>query len=67
MGGGRGPGRAVLHAADCTEAAQGAPLLPLEQALDAAEQPGTRLCILCGAAQELDPVLRGFEHGFSDG
>ncbi|MEU7038803.1 DUF6233 domain-containing protein [Streptomyces sp. NPDC046237] len=60
--GGRGPGRAVLHAVDCAEAPQGAPLLPLERALDVAEQPGTRLCSLCGAAQELDPVLRGFDH-----
>ncbi|CAL9672900.1 DUF6233 domain-containing protein [Streptomyces sp. enrichment culture] len=59
---GRGPGRAVLHAVDCEEAPQGAPLLPLERALDVAEQPGTRLCSLCGAAQELDPVLRGFDH-----
>ncbi|MEU3883065.1 DUF6233 domain-containing protein [Streptomyces californicus] len=59
---GRGPGRAVLHAVDCEEAPQGAPLLPLERALDVAEQPGTRLCYLCGTAQELDPVLRGFDH-----
>ncbi|MEU1077962.1 MULTISPECIES: DUF6233 domain-containing protein [unclassified Streptomyces] len=61
-GGGRGPGRAVLHAVDCAEAPQGAPLLPLERALNVAEQLGTRLCSLCGAAQELDPVLRGFDH-----
>lgn len=40
---------------------QNAPLLPLERALDVAEQPGIRLCSLCGAAQELDPVLRGFD------
>ncbi|MEU2730629.1 DUF6233 domain-containing protein [Streptomyces griseoviridis] len=59
--GGRGPGRAVLHAVDYEEAPQGAPLLPLERALDVAEQPA-RLCSLCGAAQELDPVLRGFDH-----
>jgi hypothetical protein len=62
VGGVRGPGRAVLHAVDCTEAPQSAPLLPLEQALGIAEQPGTRLCSLCGGAQELDPVLRGFDH-----
>jgi hypothetical protein len=62
LGDGRSPGRAVLHAADCTEAPQGAPLLALERALDAAEQPGIRLCSLCGAAQEPDPVLRGFDH-----
>jgi hypothetical protein len=50
-----GPGRgAVVHAVDC------------EEALDAAEQPGVRLCSLCGAAAELDPVLKGFEHGFGE-
>ena len=59
--GGRRSGGAVLHAVDCTEAPQNAPLLPLERALDVAEQPGTRLCSLCGAAAELDPVLRGFD------
>ena len=32
------------------------------KALDAAEHPGTRLCALCGAAAELDPVLKGFDH-----
>ncbi|CQR59334.1 hypothetical protein [Streptomyces leeuwenhoekii] len=37
-------------------------MLSLERALDVAEQPGTRLCSLRGAAQELDPVLRGFGH-----
>ncbi|WP_176572738.1 DUF6233 domain-containing protein [Streptomyces sp. PVA_94-07] len=58
---GRRPGPAVLHAVDCTEAPQGAPQLSLERALDVAERPGTRLCSLCGAAQELDPVLRGFD------
>lgn len=52
----------MLHAVDCTEAPQNAPLLRLERALDATERPGTRLCSLCGAAQELDPVLRGFDH-----
>jgi hypothetical protein len=30
--------------------------------MDAAEHPGTRLCTLCGAAQELTPLLRGFDH-----
>ncbi|MER5200464.1 hypothetical protein ACWD3J_44375 [Streptomyces sp. NPDC002755] len=29
---------------------------------DAAEHPGTRLCTLCGAGQELTPLLRGFDH-----
>ncbi|MEU4173558.1 DUF6233 domain-containing protein [Streptomyces sp. NPDC026589] len=60
--GGRGPGGIVLHAADCTEAPQNAPLLPLERRWTSRSSPGTRLCSLCGAAQELDPVLRGFDH-----
>ncbi|MEH0517338.1 DUF6233 domain-containing protein [Streptomyces sp. B21-079] len=55
-------GRGVLHAPDCEEAPQGAPLLGVEQALNVAENPGTRLCTLCGAAQELTPLLRGFDH-----
>ncbi|MGW4186230.1 DUF6233 domain-containing protein [Streptomyces albidoflavus] len=59
--GGRRPGPAVLHAVDCTDAPQNAPQLSLERALDVAERPSTRLCSLCGAAQELDPMLRGFE------
>ncbi|MEW2048401.1 DUF6233 domain-containing protein [Streptomyces sp. NPDC005476] len=41
---GRGPGRGVVHAAACAEALAGASLLTLDQALDAAEHPGTRLC-----------------------
>lgn len=41
-----------------------APKLTLDQALDAAEHPGTRLCSLCSVAAELDSVLRVFEHGF---
>lgn len=65
--GGRGPGRGgVVHAVDCEEAPAGAPVLPLGRALDAAEQPGVRLCSLCGAAAELDPVLKGFDHGFEE-
>jgi hypothetical protein len=64
LNGGRGPGRGVIHAVDCDEAPAGAPKLTLDQALDAAEHPGTRLCSLCSAAAELDPMLRGFEHGF---
>jgi hypothetical protein len=40
---GRGPARGVLHAPDCEEAPQDAPLLDLERALDVAENPGTRL------------------------
>lgn len=59
-----GPGRGVLHAPDCDEAPQGAPVLTVERALDAAEKAGVRLCTLCGAAQELEPLLRGFDHGF---
>ncbi|MFG2631295.1 DUF6233 domain-containing protein [Streptomyces sp. NPDC048473] len=62
--GGRGPGRGVVHAVDCEEAPAGVPVLTLERALDAAQHPGTRLCALCGAAAELDPVLKGFDEGF---
>ncbi|MFJ6393963.1 DUF6233 domain-containing protein [Streptomyces sp. NPDC091972] len=63
----RGPARSVLHTPDCEEAPTGAPVLDLDQALDAAEHPGTRLCVLCGCAQELSPVLKGFDHLGSDG
>jgi hypothetical protein len=63
LDGGRGPGRSVIHAVDCEEASTGAPVLTLDKALDAAEHPGTRLCSLCGAAAELDPMLKGFDHG----
>ncbi|KFG10544.1 DUF6233 domain-containing protein [Streptomyces scabiei] len=66
LGPGRGPGRGVIHAVDCEEAPAGAPVLSLDQALDAAEHPGARLCSLCGAAAELDPMLKGFDHGFED-
>ncbi|MFG3467566.1 DUF6233 domain-containing protein [Streptomyces sp. NPDC047853] len=59
---GRRPARGVLHAPDCEEAPQGAPLLGVEQALNVAEHPGTRLCTLCGCAQELTPMLSGFDH-----
>ncbi|MGW8065885.1 DUF6233 domain-containing protein [Streptomyces ziwulingensis] len=65
--GGRGPGRGgVVHAVDCAEAPAGTPVLPLDRALDAAEQPGVRLCSLCGAAAELDPFLTGFDRGFDE-
>ncbi|MER5548916.1 DUF6233 domain-containing protein [Streptomyces sp. NPDC002589] len=37
----------MLHAPDCEEAPQGAPLLDVEHALNLAENPGTRLCTLC--------------------
>ncbi|SCE15034.1 DUF6233 domain-containing protein [Streptomyces evansiae] len=60
-GGRRGPSRAVLHAVDCTEAPPGLPVLRVEQALTAAEHPANRACALCGAAAELDPLLRGFD------
>lgn len=59
-----GPDRGVLHAPDCGEVPQGAPVLKVEQALDAAEKAGVRLCSLCGAAQELEPLLHGFDRGF---
>ncbi|CCK32979.1 hypothetical protein BN159_p108 (plasmid) [Streptomyces davaonensis JCM 4913] len=65
--GGRGAGRGIIHAIDCEEAPTRAPLLALDQALDAAEHPGVQLCSLCGAAAELDPVLRGFGQGHADG
>ncbi|MGV9844797.1 DUF6233 domain-containing protein [Streptomyces fungicidicus] len=65
--GGRGPDRGVVHAVDCEEAPTGAPVLTWERALDAAERQGVRLCSLCGAAAELDPLLKGFDHGFDDG
>ncbi|MGP3684635.1 DUF6233 domain-containing protein [Streptomyces sp. IBSNAI002] len=60
---GRRPGRGAVHAVDCAEAPAGTPVLSLEQALDAALHPGTRLCSLCGAAAEVGPVLKGFDPG----
>ncbi|MEU9398057.1 DUF6233 domain-containing protein [Streptomyces sp. NPDC048324] len=61
--GARGPDRGgVLHAPDCDEAPQGVPVLDLEHALNVAENPATRLCVLCGCAQELTPLLKGFDH-----
>jgi hypothetical protein len=59
---GRGAARGVLHAPDCEEAPEGAPLLDVHRALDVAENPGTQLCTLCGCAQELRPLLSGFDH-----
>ncbi|MFF9453571.1 DUF6233 domain-containing protein [Streptomyces flaveolus] len=59
---GRGPAQGVLHAPDCEEAPQGAPLLDVEHALNVAGNPGTRLCMLCECAQELTPMLSGFDH-----
>ncbi|WP_442813041.1 DUF6233 domain-containing protein [Streptomyces sp. NBC_01343] len=52
-----GPGRGTVNAVDCAEAPAVAPVLTLEHALDVAQHPETRLCSLCGAAAELDPVL----------
>ncbi|MGW7410022.1 DUF6233 domain-containing protein [Streptomyces sp. NPDC054833] len=62
VSGGRGPAQGVLHARDCEEAPKDAPLLDWKRALDLAENPATRLCTLCGCAQELTPLLRGFDH-----
>ncbi|MFD5573785.1 DUF6233 domain-containing protein [Streptomyces cadmiisoli] len=56
--------RARQKPTHCEEAPAGAPVLSLERALNVAEKPGVRLCSLCGVAGELDPVLKGFEHGF---
>ncbi|MFJ3630821.1 DUF6233 domain-containing protein [Streptomyces sp. NPDC090112] len=56
----RGPDRAVIHAVDCPDAPADRPALTWQQALDRAERPSTRLCTLCGAAHELEPLLRGF-------
>ncbi|WP_412080823.1 DUF6233 domain-containing protein [Streptomyces sp. SCL15-4] len=57
--GGRGPGRGgAVHAVDCEEAPARAQVLTLDRALDGAQQPGVRLCSLCGAAAELDPFSR---------
>ncbi|MFF8036210.1 DUF6233 domain-containing protein [Streptomyces sp. NPDC016626] len=52
----------MLHAPDYEEAPGGAPLLDVQRALDVAENPGTQLCTLCGCAQELTPLLGGFDH-----
>lgn len=59
---GRGRARGVLHAPDCENAPEGAPLLDVERALDVAQNPGTQLCTVCGCAQELTPMLHGFDH-----
>ncbi|MEU3657857.1 DUF6233 domain-containing protein [Streptomyces sp. NPDC032161] len=65
-GGRGGPDRCVVHAVDCAEAPAGAPALTLDRVLDVAQQPGVRLCTLCGAAAGLAPVLQGFDRGFAD-
>ncbi|TRO62243.1 DUF6233 domain-containing protein [Streptomyces sp. IB201691-2A2] len=41
--------RGILHTPGCDEVPQGAPVLKVNQALDAAETPGVRLCSRCGA------------------
>ncbi|MER5886995.1 DUF6233 domain-containing protein [Streptomyces sp. NPDC001941] len=53
----------VLHAPDCREAPEQAPVLSVEGALQAAQDPRVRVCALCGACYELDPLLHGFEKG----
>ncbi|MER7514002.1 DUF6233 domain-containing protein [Streptomyces lavendulae] len=58
---GRAADRAVIHAIDCPDAPAGRAALTWDQALDHAARPGIRLCVLCGAAQELTPLLRGFD------
>ncbi|MFE2149102.1 DUF6233 domain-containing protein [Streptomyces lavendulae] len=57
---GRGPDRAVIHAVDCSDAPDQTALTWV-QALDHAERPGVRLCVLCGAAHKLTPLLHGFD------
>ncbi|MEV8248416.1 DUF6233 domain-containing protein [Streptomyces rochei] len=59
---GRGPARGVLHAPDCEETPEGAWLLDVQRALDVADNPGTQQCTLRGCAQELTPLLNGFDH-----
>jgi hypothetical protein len=50
---------------DCEEAPAGVPVLTVERTLDVAQQPGVRLCSLCGAAEH-DQVLKGFDRSFDD-
>ncbi|MFE2850366.1 hypothetical protein ACFXJO_04440 [Streptomyces lavendulae] len=45
---------------DCSDAPDQTALTWV-QALDHAERPGVRLCVLCGAAHELTPLLHGFD------
>ncbi|MFD5557635.1 DUF6233 domain-containing protein [Streptomyces sp. NPDC127068] len=53
----RTTGPAVVHAPDCSEAPFDVQVLGLDAALTATEQAGVTLCSLCGAAQELEPLL----------
>ncbi|MEV7980874.1 DUF6233 domain-containing protein [Streptomyces sp. NPDC013157] len=64
LDGQRGPDRGLVYVPDCEEASQGAPVLTVDQVLDAAEKVGVQLCTLCGAVQELEPLLHGIERGF---
>ncbi|MGJ7876018.1 DUF6233 domain-containing protein [Streptomyces rochei] len=52
----------MLHALDCNKRPEGAPLLDVQRALDVAENPRTRLCTLCGCAQELTLLLSGLDY-----
>ncbi|MFZ4178309.1 DUF6233 domain-containing protein [Streptomyces griseoincarnatus] len=54
---GRGPAGGVVHAPDCEEAPEEAPLLDVQQALDVAENPGTQLWLW---QRELAPLVSGF-------
>ncbi|MEU6557316.1 DUF6233 domain-containing protein [Streptomyces sp. NPDC046915] len=67
LDGWRGSDRGVLHVPDCDEAPPDSPVLTVSQALDAAEKTGVRLCSLCGAVQELEPMLKGIDRGFEQG
>ncbi|MGW4272099.1 hypothetical protein [Streptomyces similanensis] len=51
----------MLHAPGWEEAPEGAPLLDVERALNVADNLVTQLCTLCGCAQELTPLLQGFD------
>nr|WP_308287841.1 hypothetical protein [Streptomyces griseoincarnatus] len=46
-----------MHAPDCEEAPEEAPLLDVQQALDVAENPGTQLWLW---QRELAPLVSGF-------
>ncbi|MGW4517168.1 hypothetical protein ACWEO4_35495 [Streptomyces sp. NPDC004393] len=58
---GGGQGLKVFVGTGQHGAPQGAPVLTVERALDAAEKADVRLCSPCGAAQELEPLLSGFD------
>jgi hypothetical protein len=52
-----------VHAVDGEETPTRAPVLPLDRAPDAAEQPGYG-CAHCAAPPPSLTVLKGFAHGF---